>query len=284
VHRWSVRNARHRRGDWPDRNAEYLFYQTLVGAWPIDAGRMTAYLAKATREAKAHTSWTSPNEPYEQALRAFVESSMADRAFTADLEAFVAPLIAAGRVNSLAQTLLKLTAPGIPDIYQGNELWDLSLVDPDNRRPVDYTRRRRLLAELDRATPTEIMVRMDDGLPKLWVIRQALRLRRRRPELFGSEGVYRPLAATGDRSGHVVAFSRGEGAVTVVPRLVLRLEESWLDTTLALPAGRWRNELTGEPVQGTVRIADLLAQFPVALISIAESSAEAESTPPSRAD
>src|SRR5262245_5744517 len=136
VHRWSVRNSRHRPGDWPDRNAEYLFYQTLVGAWPIDSDRMTAYMAKATREAKAHTSWTSPNETYEHALRAFIESSMADRAFTSDLEAFVAPLIAAGRVNSLAQTLLKLTTPGIPDIYQGNELWDLSLVDPDNRRPV----------------------------------------------------------------------------------------------------------------------------------------------------
>jgi len=284
VHRWSVRNARHRRGDWPDRNAEYLFYQTVVGAWPIDAARVTAYMAKATREAKTQTSWTSPNEAYEQALRAFVESSMADRAFTADLEAFLAPLIAAGRVNSLAQTLLKLTTPGIPDIYQGTELWDLSLVDPDNRRPVDYALRRRLLAELERATPAEIMARMDDGLPKLWVTRQALRLRRRRPELFGPEGVYSPLAATGDRSGHVVAFARGEGAVTVVPRLVLHLEDSWLDTTLALPGGRWRNELTGELVQGTMRIADLLAKFPVALLSNADSMPDAEPTTPLRAD
>jgi (1->4)-alpha-D-glucan 1-alpha-D-glucosylmutase len=273
VHRWAVRNARHRRGDWPDRNAEYLFYQTLVGAWPIEMGRLTAYMEKAAREAKAHTSWTSPNEVYDAALRAFVEGAMADLAFTVDVETFVAPLIAAGRVNSLAQTLLKLTAPGIPDIYQGTELWDLSLVDPDNRRPVDYALRRRLLGALERATPKEIMARNDEGLPKLWVIRQTLRLRRRRPALFGPEGAYRPLHATGDRSSHVVAFVRGEGAVTVVPRLVMRLEESWLDTTLEFPPGRWHNELTGDFLQGAVRVADLVAPFPVALLSRVESNA-----------
>jgi (1->4)-alpha-D-glucan 1-alpha-D-glucosylmutase len=189
------------------------------------------------------------------------------------VEAFVAPLIAAGRINSLAQTLLKLTAPGIPDLYQGAELWDLSLVDPDNRRPVDYPLRRRLLAVLDRATPKEIMARIDEGLPKLWVIRQTLELRRRRPELFGPDGTYRPLAATGDRSGHVVAFARGDDAITVVPRLVMRLEESWMNTTLELPAGRWRNELAGDVVQGVVRIADVLTQFPVALFSRVESGA-----------
>ena len=273
VHRWASLNARHRRGEWPDRNTEYLFYQTLVGAWPIETGRMTAYMAKAAREAKVHTSWTSPNEVYDAALRAFVEGALADPAFAVDVEAFVAPLIAAGRINSLAQTLLKLTAPGIPDLYQGAELWDLSLVDPDNRRPVDYPLRRRLLAVLDRATPKEIMARIDEGLPKLWVIRQTLELRRRRPELFGPDGTYRPLAATGDRSGHVVAFARGDDAITVVPRLVMRLEESWMNTTLELPAGRWRNELAGDVVQGVVRIADVLTQFPVALFSRVESGA-----------
>ena len=247
---------------------QLLLAARTIGSSPQLVSALTD--SSATREAKAHTSWTSPNETYDETLRAFIESSMADRAFTGDLEAFVAPLIAAGRVSSLAQTLLKLTAPGIPDVYQGSELWDLSLVDPDNRRPVDYALRRRLLAQLDGATPAEIMARMDDGLPKLWVVRQALRLRQRRPELFSSASVYRPLAAMGDRSGHVVAFARGEGAVTVVPRLVLRLEESWLDTTLALPEGRWRNELTGEVVRGTVRIADLLATFPVGLLSSAD--------------
>jgi len=228
---------------------------------------MTAYMAKAVREAKAQTSWTSPNEAYETALQTFVEGAMADLTFTVDVEAFVTPLIAAGRVNSLAQTLLKLTAPGVPDIYQGTELWDLSLVDPDNRRPVDYARRRRLLAELERAKPAEIMARIDEGLPKLWLVRQTLHLRRRRPELFGPDGAYRPLAERGERAGHVVAFTRGERVVTVVPRLLMRLEGSWLDTTLELPAGRWHNELTGESAHGTVQIADLLATFPVALLS-----------------
>jgi (1->4)-alpha-D-glucan 1-alpha-D-glucosylmutase len=228
---------------------------------------MTAYMAKASREAKAHTSWTSPNEAYDAALSAFVEAAMADLAFTVEAGAFVAPLIAAGRVNSLAQTPLKLTAPGVPDIYQGTELWDLSLVDPDNRRSVDYAPRRSLLAELDRATPGEIMARSDEGLPKLWVIRQALQLRRRRPALFGADGAYRPLAAAGARSGNVVAFSRGEGAITVVPRLVMRLADDWMNTTLELPAGRWHDELTGEAVQGAARLADLLARFPVALLS-----------------
>jgi (1->4)-alpha-D-glucan 1-alpha-D-glucosylmutase len=272
VRRWAALNARHHRGEWPDRNAEYLFYQTLVGAWPIDTDRMVAYMTKASREAKAYTSWTSPNDTYDAALRAFVEGAMADLTFTVDVEAFVAPLIAVGRVNSLAQTLLKLTGPGIPDIYQGTELWDLSLVDPDNRRPVDYALRRRLLAALDRATPEAIMARSDEGLPKLWVIRQALQLRRLRPALFGADGAYRPLAAIGARSGHVVAFARGEGAITLVPRLVMRLEGTWMNTTLELPAGRWRNTLAGDVVQGVVRIADLLARFPVALLSRIEAS------------
>ena len=273
VRRWAALNERHHRGEWPDRNAEYLFYQTLVGAWPIDPDRVIGYMKKASREAKAHTSWTSPDEAYDTALGSFIEAAMADLSFTVDVEAFVAPLITAGRVNSLAQTLLKLTAPGIPDIYQGTELWDLSLVDPDNRRPVDYALRRRLLAALDRATPKEIMARSDEGLPKLWLIRQTLQLRRHRPELFGEDGTYRPLSAIGARSGHVVAFVRGDAAITVVPRLVMRLEENWMNTTLELPSGRWRNELTADVVQGIVPVAELLAQFPVALLSRAESNA-----------
>ena len=270
VRRWAALNEQHRRGEWPDRNAEYLFYQTLVGVWPIEPDRMVAYMRKASREAKVHTSWTSPSRTYDIALEAFVRTVMADPGFTVDVEAFVAPLIAAGRVNSLAQTLLKLTAPGVPDIYQGSELWDLSLVDPDNRRPVDYALRRRLLAELDRATPKEIVARGDEGLPKLWLTRQTLQLRRRRPALFGVDGAYRPLAAIGARSGHVVAFARGDGAVTVVPRFVMRLEDNWMDTTLELPAGRWRNELAGDLVRGVVALAELLTPFPVALLARVE--------------
>ena len=142
----------HKTGDAPDRNAEYLLYQILVGAWPIDVERATAYMLKATREAKAHTAWTEPNEAYEEALKNFVIAGiLKDREhFVADWKKFVKPLIEPGRVNSLSQALIKLTAPGVPDIYQGNELWDMSLVDPDNRRPVDYEGRRKLLAELKR--------------------------------------------------------------------------------------------------------------------------------------
>jgi (1->4)-alpha-D-glucan 1-alpha-D-glucosylmutase len=273
VRRWAALNERHHRGEWPDRNTEYLFYQTLVGAWPVEPDRMLAYMKKATREAKAHTSWTSPNEPYDEAIQSFVQAAMADLDFTVDVEAFVSPLIPAGRVNSLAQTLLKLTAPGVPDIYQGTELWDLSLVDPDNRRPVDYALRRRLLTELDRLTPKEIMARSDEGLPKLWLIRQTLHLRRLRAALFGPDGSYRPLTAIGARSGHVVAFARGDGAIAVVPRLVTRLEDDWMNTTLELPPGRWRNELTSDVIQGVVPVGELLALFPVALLARLEPGA-----------
>ena len=165
----------------------------------------------------------------------------------------MAPLVEPGRVNALAQTLLKLTAPGVPDLYQGTELWDLSLVDPDNRRPVDYELRRRLLSELEGATPEQLWARVEEGLPKLWLIRQALTWRRRQPELFGPQGDYQPLLAKGGRAAHVVAFARGNAVVTVVPRLVLGLNGDWGDTTLELPAGAWRNELTGDEVDGNVR-------------------------------
>lgn len=274
LRRWSALNERHRQENMPDRNAEYLFYQTLVGAWPIDAERATAYMEKASREAKAYTSWTDPNPGYEAALRAFVEGVLSDAAFQAELESFVGPLIEPGRVISLAQTLLKLTTPGVSDLYQGTELWDLSLVDPDNRRPVDYRRRRRLLAELDSMTPETVWQRVDDGLPKLWVIRQALALRRRRPQLFGPQGSYQALSARGAKANHVVAFAREESVVTVVPRLVLRLSGTWGDTTLKLPTGGWRSELTGESLSGgEVRLTELLKRFPVALLSREEESA-----------
>jgi (1->4)-alpha-D-glucan 1-alpha-D-glucosylmutase len=251
VHRWF--------GRFSDPNAEYLLYQTLVGAWPIETDRVVAYMEKAAREAKGATSWTRTDTEYEDSLRSFVEAVLADGDFVADLEAFVALLVEPGRINSLAQTLVKLTAPGVPDIYQGTELWSLALVDPDNRRPVDYEERRQLLNDLaGEPAPEEILARMDQGLPKLWVIRQALRLHRRL-------GSYAPLQAKGDRAGHVFAFSRGE-IVTVVPRLVIGLGGDWGDTSLDLPPGR--NELTGEDVSGgEVRLSDLLRRFPVALLS-----------------
>jgi (1->4)-alpha-D-glucan 1-alpha-D-glucosylmutase len=269
VGRWRRANERHWRGYPPDPSAEYLLYQTLMGAWPIDGERLGSYLEKALREAKRKTSWTRPDAEYEAAVRGFAESLLGDPTFTADLEAFVAPLIVPGRVNALAQVLLKLTAPGVPDLYQGSELWDLSLVDPDNRRPVDYDLRRRRLAELqDDPAPEAILARADSGLPKLWLVRQALHLRRRRPELFGRGSTYRPLPAHGPQAGHAVAFTRGEAIGVVVPRLVLGWGGDWQEAAIALPPGDWRNELTGEEVGGGEQpVAGLLSRFPVALLA-----------------
>ena len=269
VTRWSELNSRHQTGEHPDRNAEYLLYQILVGAWPIDVERATAFMAKATSEAKVHTNWTEPNEAYVEAIKSFVAGILADPEFVADLERFVAPLVEPGRINSLSQALIKLTAPGVPDVYQGNELWDMSLVDPDNRREVDFNVRRRLLRELAAGmTPEAILARSDDGLTKLHVTRTALHLRRGRRDLFGKDGTYTPIPAQGSKADHVVAFIRGQEAVTVAVRLPIKLGDSWGDTTVLLPAGTWTNLLTNEPVpEGTVRLADLLKRFPVALLA-----------------
>ena len=184
------------------------------------------------------------------------------------MEQFCSSLIEPGRINSLAQTLLKLTTPGVPDIYQGTELWDLSLVDPDNRRPVDYALRERLLAELPRLTPEQVVARSEEGLPKLWLIQKTLRFRERHPEAFGAGSLYKPIYAQGDKAGHVVAFARSGLIVSIVPRLVMRLANNWENTALRLPEGDWLNELTGETVNGGERGLDkLLKRFPVALLS-----------------
>jgi (1->4)-alpha-D-glucan 1-alpha-D-glucosylmutase len=268
VKRWSGANERYRRGGPPDRNDEYLLYQTIVGAWPLDADRAAAYMLKAAREAKRRTSWTQPDEAYENPLNDFVRDVLSDRRFTTDVDTFVAPLVGPGRVNSLSQTLLKLVAPGVPDFYQGTELWDLSLVDPDNRRRVDYAVRRRALAEVDGLGVEEIMARADEGLPKLWLIRQALALRREAPERFAESAPYRPLEARGSRARHVVAAERGDAVVAVVPRLVLGLSGVWAETTLELPPGRWRNLLTRErKLAGRIAVTELLRLFPVALLA-----------------
>ncbi|HEX2064883.1 MAG TPA: malto-oligosyltrehalose synthase, partial [Acidimicrobiales bacterium] len=268
VRRWMAANRRHRPAPGvPGPTAEYVLYQTLVGAWPIATDRATAYMEKATKEAKGPTSWIYPDPAYDDGLRAFVTAVLADDGFRADLTGFVGPLVEPGRVTSLAQTLVKLTAPGVADTYQGTEVWDLSLVDPDNRRPVDFDARARLLADVEGMGPEEAWRRADEGAPKLLVTHRALHLRRRRPELFGPDGAYRPLSAHGAKRHHVVAFSRADRSVTVVPRLVLGLGADWGDTSVALPTGRWRNLLTGEEVgEGEVAAKDLLGRFPVALL------------------
>jgi (1->4)-alpha-D-glucan 1-alpha-D-glucosylmutase len=255
----------------PDRNTEYLYYQTLIGAWPLPIDRAQAYMLKAVREAKQHTTWVANNKEFEEALRMFIELTLNYAPFLRELQGFVARVQDAGRVNSLTQTLLKHTAPGVPDLYQGTELWDLSLVDPDNRRPVDYALRKRLLCELKHMTgedvAVQVMVRADEGLPKMWTIHKALELRRERPECFGAEAEYTPLEVDGDKHDHVIAYLRGEDVVTVVQRLTLKLGGAWKDTIVVLPKGRWRNRLTGASVDGgVVAMKVLLKDFPVALL------------------
>lgn len=267
VRRWSARNEQRRVENRPDRNTEYLLYQTMVGAWPIDVERLTAYMLKATREARQQTNWTSPNGEFERALEVFIAGALEDGEFVADLSSFVDGLRTHGWVSALAQTLLKLTAPGVPDIYQGCDLWDLSLVDPDNRRPVDYALRQRLLGELDHASPEDIWARRDEGIPKLWVIRQTLEVRREHAAAFGPRGQYEPLTALGAKAKHLVAFVRGGEAITLAPRLVVGLADDWAETTVELPEGRWRNALTGdEYAGGALALADALRRFPVALL------------------
>ena len=185
LHRWSRRNQQFKTGAFPDRNTEYFLYQTLIGAWPISLDRITAYMEKATREAKEQTSWTQPNPEFENALKLFIERILASNEFVSELDAFIAKVLLPGRINSLTQTLLKCTAPGVPDTYQGSEIWDLHLVDPDNRGPIDYQSRREMLSELEAGLGVEeIMSRMDGGMPKLWVLYKALHLRRDKPEWF----------------------------------------------------------------------------------------------------
>ena len=281
VRRWSARNERLRVGEYPDRNAEYLLYQTLVGAWPIDERRLAQYMLKATREAKQRTNWTSPNAEYESALQGFIAGALADDEFVNDLSAFVESIATAGWTTSLAQTLLKLTAPGVPDIYQGCDLWDLSLVDPDNRRPVDYDLRQRLLGELEGRSPEDIWARRAEGLPKLWLIQRTLATRREHAAAFGTRGTHEPLIAQGAKAAHVVAFARGGMVVSIAPRLVIGLGDDWGDTSVDLPAGQWRDALTGEPrAGGPLALGEALRRFPVALL-VREGDAE---TPGSRED
>jgi (1->4)-alpha-D-glucan 1-alpha-D-glucosylmutase len=263
VRRWAGLNERWRRGGFPDRNMEYLLYQTLVGAWPIRVARAQRFMEKAAKEAKVHTSWIHPDEAYDRALSAFVEAVLADRAFVEDLVAFVATVIEPGRTNSLTQTLLRLTCPGIPDLYQGTELWDLSLVDPDNRRPVDYDARRALLKFVAEGRIEEIMARADEGAPKLFLIQRLLRLRRERPELFAPNAIYRPLHVEGRKAEHVIAFARGDDLAVVAPRLVLGLGDGWGATMVELGPGEWQSIVTGSIHEGRSAMGPLLTGFPV---------------------
>lgn len=270
---WQRHNARHHGAAKPDANTEYLYYQTLVGAWPIHLERMQAYMLKAVREAKVYTSWRQSHAGYEKVLRRFIAATMADGGWMRAVAEFVAPLLAAGRINSLAQLLVKLTAPGVPNVYNGAELWDWTLVDPDNRQPVDFALRRRRLEECAAGlAPEAIWARAETGLPKLVLLQRALELRRERAAAFGAgeHGNYRPLPAEGVYAEKVLAFARGEEVVTVAPRATMNVPE-WpraaAATWLELPPGNWRDRLSGETYHGRAAVSDLLARFPVALLA-----------------
>lgn len=265
VRRWSAMNERHRGEEWPDRNAEYLFYQSVVGAWPVSLDRMLAFMEKAVREAKQHTTWTEPNGAYEAALRNFITDTLRNSQFTAEVDQFVACLADAGYVNSLGQMLVKLTAPGVPDIYQGCELWNFTLVDPDNRRPVDFKLRHRLLAQAATIHSVAAWNHRNEGLPKLWMLRRVLNLRARRADLFA--GSVQFLPAHGVKAEHVVAFTSGEHLMTILPRFILKLKNDWAGTRLTLPCGNWYNQFTGDVFSGTVNVETIFQAFPVALFT-----------------
>jgi len=236
----------------------YLLWQTFAGTGFIGRDRMHAYAEKAMREAADGTGWIDPDRAFEAAVHAAVDAAYDMPEIRDPLAAFVERITPFGRLNSLSQKVVALTMPGIPDVYQGTELWEDSLVDPDNRRPVDFATRQALLSRLTAAPPID-----ETGAAKLWLVSRALRLRGDRPELFTG---YAPIRALGPASDHVVAFDRG-GAVTVATRLPVRLarDGGWRETTLALAAPH-TDVLTGRSWSGAVRVADLLDVLPVALL------------------
>ncbi|HET7482304.1 MAG TPA: malto-oligosyltrehalose synthase [Actinomycetota bacterium] len=267
VERWMAHNAGYRLEAGPDRNDEYLLYQTLVGTWPGEVSpdwveRIVGYMRKASKEAKEHTSWIDPDPDYDDALETFARDVLRDGDFTSDLARFVEPLVTPGWINSLAQALVKFTAPGVPDTYQGQELWDLSLVDPDNRRPVDYERRMELLEHIDGMTGHDLWEHeRDGGAPKLLVTVTALAVRREMPEAFA--GSYEPLPI--EHSDRGFGFVRGGRVVTLVPRWPVGGVDH--DGVAHLPGGVWRDRFTGAHHEGALRLADAFAGFPVCLLT-----------------
>ena len=293
LQRWRVINRRWKRNvdesSAPDPNEEYLFYQTLLGSWPLGATeaspeyieRLQGYMAKALKEAKLNTSWIQPNEQWDSAMHEFVARVLEPSPKNKFVPAFlpVAEEIAKlGAINSLAQTALKLTVPGVPDIYQGNEIWNFSLVDPDNRRPVDYARRRELLASLESASPKELLRQWPDGRIKLLVTSRLLGFRREHASLF-QNGKYLSLNVTGEFADCCVAFAReheGKWIVVLVPRLSSRvgfppIGEKWKDTEVELPASlslEKSDELfTGRMLgaSGSLRLSDAMSVLPFAV-------------------
>jgi (1->4)-alpha-D-glucan 1-alpha-D-glucosylmutase len=279
--------AKHAGPAGPEPAMQYFVLQTLIGAYPIDADRLGAYAEKASREAKLHTSWTAPDPAYDAALAAYVAGILGDRTLMQAVQEYSSELVEPGWVNALAQKLVQLTMPGIPDTYQGSELWDLSLVDPDNRRPVDFGRRAMFAASLARSRGQNSGVpRVDDtGAAKLHLVRSTLRLRRARPGLFGPDAEHVPLPVSGAAAEHVLAYARSAPngqAITVVPRLMLGLRQAggWKDTSVTLPPGEWTDVFTGRRHGGSTSaesntyLLKLLRDFPVALLVAGDATEE----------
>jgi (1->4)-alpha-D-glucan 1-alpha-D-glucosylmutase len=254
---------------YPDAELKYLLWQTLVACWPIGEDRLLPYLTKAVREAKAHTSWTAPNETYENAVLDFTRLVLGDEELRGEIERFAQRLTQYAATNCLAQKLLQLTMTGVPDVYQGSEIDFQALVDPDNRRPVDFPA---LAARLDHLDADGSAATLSDA--KLLVVSRALRLRREHPEWFGARANQTPLFPTGPAADHVLAFLRGERVAAVATRMPVTLERlgGWRGTALALPAGTWRCALTGRVYEVGSALGDelpleqLTATLPVALL------------------
>lgn len=295
VNQWSQLNQAHRSNNQPDRNDEYFLYQTLVGAFPFAeheqasfVQRVQDYMIKAIREAKVHTAWLRPDNEYEEACTSFIQKILdpnLSRQFLETFQPFQEKIAEYGIFNSLSQTLLKIAAPGVPDFYQGTELWDLSLVDPDNRRPVNFEQRRDYLTTIQEQSKTDILGLISelihqktDGRIKLFLTLQALKTRTQYLELF-QDGEYLPLEVHGTHANHIIAFARQKGeqtAIAITPRFLTTLTppgkpplgEIWQDTHLKLPPQIWYNPLTHQTLQteDTLPIAQALTHFPVALL------------------
>jgi len=268
---------------------ELMLYQMLVAAWPIGltaedsdginafADRLSGWFEKSMREAKRHSEWAAPNEAYEAAAQKFLRDTLdPTRPVLAEIIGFAERIGAAGAINGLAQTLLRFTVPGVPDLYQGAEFWDQSLVDPDNRRPVDFPARQRALAA--GRTPAKLLGDWRTGEVKQAIIARALNLRAQQPDLF-ARGNYLRLEAAGECAGHIIAFTRefeGQKIMVAVTRLAASFTAgtplvphvAWRDTALALPPGAWTDMLTGARFgAGNLAAPNLFAALPVALLS-----------------
>jgi (1->4)-alpha-D-glucan 1-alpha-D-glucosylmutase len=265
----------------PDMNEQMLIYQAMLGAWPIESSRVRQYVTKALREAKTHTNWLKVNTEYEDKVMGFIDSLYGEQVFMNDFNRFHRKIAWFGALSSLSQVVLKIASPGVPDIYRGTELWDFSLADPDNRRPVEFESRTAMLDQLKKGRSVEDLLRnWADGGIKMFMIWKALTLRRTEEELFQT-GEYIELKADGACQEHVVAFARrlrNRWCIAVVPRLLVKMSRSgvpplgsrvWKDTTVPLPEDappRWKNIYTGEMVFTPLGLSEVFKTFPFGLL------------------